>query len=404
MIRGARWRQLPNLLAGLLIACADAPPEAGPALPGAATWKVSAEPTTRVGGTDERPGYLITALGDATRLSDGRIVVADMGARELRFYAPDGEHLRTAGGPGEGPGEFGLPTLLVREAGDTVLVLDDWRGISRFSPDGDFLDAYTFSVFGVGRHECRGGEGARLLIPGGRVLSAETELDGSVNPGCPSFPEGVFRMTALLGGVDPRTGGYDTLAILPADELDTSRRLVYGRGLSVAVAGGRVFAGDTGADSIRVFHVATGERLASRPAPFEARPIPPEARAQDAVRRRMRDGTERAIPFAYPASYPRFARVVGDSDGNVWVMRYPDVTEPVRSDAYTSTFTRRVPPEGALWRVVAPDGSVIAEVRTPPHLFVLEIGPDWLLGVREDELDRQSVEVWGLDRHGGPHG
>jgi len=124
----------------------------------------------------------------------------------------------------------------------------------------------------------------------------------------------------------------------------------------------------------------------------------------DAVRRRMRDGTERAIPLVYPASYPRFARVLGDSEGNVWVMRYPDVTEPVRSDAYTSTFTRRVPPEGALWRVVAPDGSVLAQIRTPLGLFVIEIGPDWLLGVREDELDRQSVEVWGLGRQGGRDG
>ena len=43
---------------------------------------------------------------DATKLSDGRIVVANGGSDELRIFDRSGTHVGTWGGQGEGPGEF----------------------------------------------------------------------------------------------------------------------------------------------------------------------------------------------------------------------------------------------------------------------------------------------------------
>lgn len=54
--------------------------------------------------------------------------------------------------------------------------------------------------------------------------------------------------------------------------------------------------------------------------------------------------------------------------------------------------------EGALWRVVDRDGSPIAELRTPPGFFLLEVGDDYVLGIHKDEVGLESVEVYGLIR------
>jgi hypothetical protein len=36
----------------------------------------------------------------------------------------------------------------------------------------------------------------------------------------------------------------------------------------------------------------------------------------------------------------------------------------------------------------------------PLKTFPLDIGPDWILGVTRDELDVESLTVWGLERPG----
>jgi hypothetical protein len=64
-------------------------------------WRLTEEPIVDIGGGDTAEEQLHRVRG-AARLSDGRIVVADGGSQELRFYAPSGEHERSAGGRGGG--------------------------------------------------------------------------------------------------------------------------------------------------------------------------------------------------------------------------------------------------------------------------------------------------------------
>ncbi|MCY4573022.1 MAG: hypothetical protein OXF01_09495 [Gemmatimonadetes bacterium] len=44
------------------------------------------------------------------------------------------------------------------------------------------------------------------------------------------------------------------------------------------------------------------------------------------------------------------------------------------------------------------DGSPTAELQTPPGFFLLEVGDDYILGIHKDELDRESVRLYGLIR------
>ena len=86
-------------------------------------WSLSAEPSVVIGGADERQGYLLHYVVGATRLGDGRIVVANLSSLELKYYDLEGRHLFDAGGRGEGPGEFQSFEQLTRLPGDSILVL-----------------------------------------------------------------------------------------------------------------------------------------------------------------------------------------------------------------------------------------------------------------------------------------
>ena len=85
-----------------------------------ANWSLSDEPSVVIGGADEREGYLLHGVVGATRLGDGRVVVAHEGTLQLRYYDLEGVHLYDAGGQGEGPGEFESLVGFVRLPGDSV--------------------------------------------------------------------------------------------------------------------------------------------------------------------------------------------------------------------------------------------------------------------------------------------
>ena len=109
-----RWSRL-VLLSSVLVSasCGDGgAPGSGDVL---ASWPVSDEPIVSIGGADEREGYLLHRVVGATRLGDGRIVIANGSTLQLRYYDPEGNHLFDAGGEGDGPGEFRTFEHLTRD-------------------------------------------------------------------------------------------------------------------------------------------------------------------------------------------------------------------------------------------------------------------------------------------------
>lgn len=102
-------------------------------------WRLGLEPLVDLGGGDTEEGQLFRVVG-ALRLSDDRIVVANGGADEIRFYGPEGAFLSASGGEGEGPGEFLLLRSLYRLGGDSLLVGDPLAGrLSLFDAEGAFV-------------------------------------------------------------------------------------------------------------------------------------------------------------------------------------------------------------------------------------------------------------------------
>ena len=107
------------------------------------------------------PLFRVTA---AILLDGGGVALANSGAREVLLLAADGSLDNRAGGPGEGPGEFGEITTMVK-ALDGFLVYDARMGrMNEFTDSGDFVTSWSF------------GSGSRIvdLKPLARGIDGET--------------------------------------------------------------------------------------------------------------------------------------------------------------------------------------------------------------------------------------
>ena len=121
--------------AGIWIVENAEPPE-GSRLP----WRIGPEPAVSIGAVEGEEPYLLDRAGDATRLSDGRIIVVNGGTSELRMFDAAGVHLATWwGGRGEGPGEFRELGRAEPWPGDSIIAWYAPRlGISAFDAQGNY--------------------------------------------------------------------------------------------------------------------------------------------------------------------------------------------------------------------------------------------------------------------------
>ena len=79
---------------------------------------------------------------------------------------------------------------------------------------------------------------------------------------------------------------------------------------------------------------------------------------------------------------PLFGSPFADADGKVWLPSY--------RPAY--------PEEGSPYTVISPGGEWLGQVETPPRFRILDVTGGLVLGVIRDEMDVESVMVYGLVR------
>jgi hypothetical protein len=99
-----------------------------------------------------------------------------------------------------------------------------------------------------------------------------------------------------------------------------------------------------------------------------------------------------------PETYPRFGRLLADLAGNLWVMAYPVLDEPISSWRLKMASYHLVEDGGARWTVLDAAGEPVATVRTPASVYPLEIGEDYVLGIALDELDVETVWLHRLTK------
>lgn len=356
----------------------NARPPDGSRLP----WRIGPEAAASIGVLEGEEAYMLHYVMDATKLPDGRIVVANNGTHELRVFDAVGTHLATWGGRGEGPGEFLELWQVERWPGDSIAAWYAPRlGMSVFDADGNY--GRTFWLEDVG----------------GRFDFGAPTADGSVL--AIHHPEGGDTIVVQLRDAEGRFGS--SFGTHPGNEpfrktVDGRPNLfwtILGREPVWAPWGDRVAIGHTARYEIKAFRAdGSLERIVRRDL---VRRVPTEADIEahidmslpiyglpeeeaDAVRAEARPRFE-GVPVA--EHLPAFGSIMVDATAHLWIEEYQSVTDdlPMR-----------------LWTVFDAEGGVLGFFEMPKDWRVFEIGEDHVVVGVQDELGVERVEVWPLER------
>lgn len=367
-------------------------------------WQIPRRPLVEIGRVEGPAEHLLSDVTGAARLSDGRIVVADRGSGELRFFDGTGRFLDRAGGQGDGPGEFRSLDFLGRLPGDSLVTWDGrQRRIQLYGPRGGFIR--SFAVAGP----------TDLMVPDmavglvdGRRLALEVADVRTLEAGIVRWP------SEVLATIDLATGAMDTVARFPGPQAQVAATeeggyrhgtVAFGADNEYAAAAGRLAAISTERWEVSVMDAQGVTRLILR------RPVPPRPADESAAAELVASVTELAYPGGSGASaeevrrlqtmwrempraptVPLLRSVHLDSSGNVWVEPYFHIGgDPVPFQV----FDRRGRWLGA---VSFPPG--LARAAHPRLAPALRIGEDWVLGVWEDELEVQRVRLYPLVKGG----
>lgn len=351
-------------------------------------WRVGEAPAVSIGALEGDEAYQLFAVEDATRLSDGRIAVANGGTSEIRFYSADGDHLESWGGVGEGPGEFSQwdPEAVSEWPGDSIAAGAWWRGqIMVFDADGNHARTATL---GEGYFSFLG------LLPGGEILAKPSILIG-MNFGAGGST--LRRQDAEFALVAPTGETHASLGTHPGDEWffspsgSAGRPHPFGRSVLATVWGPLAVVAANDSYELRAYdgngRLATIVRRDHELRPptraeldawfagaYGDRPEEDQARLEA-----LFEGMT-LVDF-----FPAFSALQSDPLGYLWVQeyRFPEQT-------------------GNVWTVFNADGRVQGFVETPPDLEVFEVGEDYILGMTTDELGVERVQLWPLSRATGP--
>ena len=367
--------------AGILITENARPPD-GSRL----AWRIGPEPTVSIGAVRGEEPYMLHSIRSAIRMRDGRIVVANGGAHDVRVFTATGTHLVSWGGKGEGPGEFRNLSWVAPWAGDSIVTWDGSPGRLLF-------------------FDARGNLGRSVNLPRSFPRPLAVREDGTILTVRQRERE---RLTIVEirdrdGGLHSSVGTY-----LNSDWIDAmgaygsepvvpafSQELVTAKWRDLIVATWnkpyeiKAFGADGNlARIIRREHLPVAPTEADRPA-FLAEQMAlyrtsvnsagdpmPEAYLQAEIRPFLE-----SAPLA--EHFPAFSTILVDGAGHLWVREYdlPREENPV-----------------PLWTVFDPDGRVLGFVETPEGLDILQIGEDFILGRVKDEFEVEYVQMWPLER------
>lgn len=343
-----------------------------------------ASPVLEIGTIDGPVESQLYRVEGALRHDDGRIFVANSGTADVRIYGPDGNHLATFGGAGDGPSEFRSPNL-VQIRGDTVFV-QDGTALVLFTDSGEFLDRRSLDLELVTRLVTTPFENGGWQNPETYMVPSSEWATGPPVAGPPfRTPITFFAIDVVGGTVDTITtvgnatqqyvnvGGGQVRAFL----------LPYFSDFMHGPAGGGYVIGDTGDPA---FHrlSPSGDHSIVR---WSADPEPiSEAHIRDWIElqrgrgrspERQREMERVWSSVDEPRTMPFYSRVVGTSDGTSWVLMGGDR-------------------DGWHWMRFDDAGRRERDLMLPFRFSVLDAGADWVLGLYRDDLDVEYLRMYSL--------
>lgn len=361
-----RRARLPLVFAAITGTCIAAAPGQAQEV-----WTVEPEPILSIGAPVGSFVGDLYRVSSTAFLSDGGIAVADEGQRILTFDA-SGLPRWSVGREGEGPGEFQMLSRIQPFAGDSIWAWD-WNQfrMTVLAPGGAVVS--TANLHGVPPPEVVG------RFDDGTVLGLVRNVP--LNPG------GYFAYTTTMLRLDDEGQTVNTIGTVDGGEgLDGGRRglRILGNGsffrdTQFHVRGKEVFVATGDSLTVSVFSYESG---VLRTIHGVLRRLPADSRALRQVFPDRSRLLEEFVPGG--RTLPEVTRLIVDDDDNVWVQRYRN--------------TRRSGREGGEWAVFDQSGGLRATLETPARFRLDQVRDGLLLGVWEDELDREFVHVYRI-RH-----
>ena len=357
--------------------------------------KLSPAPVLTIGNRAGDP-YELSRVAGAVRLSDGRVIVANSSSSELRQFNADGNHVKSSGRQGPGPGEFTRIDALRRLPGDTLAVLDQQRVVKYFTSRGDHVR--TVDLRNPPIAQARGSLFVIAMFPdGSRVVTG-----GEFPP--PRARGERWTEVREFWLIDQHNAVKAALGVLPLSHYamdDSPQRPWFGAQFTFANDARSFYYGIGDEYSILRFspegRVVRIIRRRWTPAPVTRSDI--DAFVREWGKRWVRGtGPEADARYAdirddpYAPTVPAYSQFMVDPNERLWVR------EPHVADAAWAGQLYGVPLVPSTWNVFDNQGRWLFDVLMPARFLVTEIGSDYVLGVARGADDLETVVMYRLVR------
>jgi len=352
-----------------------------------ATWVVERAPILDVSGVSSSGAVTFANATGGTRLSDGRLLIADRGENSIRVLDATGKLLQSVGRTGDGPGEFRSMLWAGRCGADSLLIWDlGRRQATMIGSSGAIVRQFPVPATGDSAQS----PFQFSCSPRGAIAYRSAPRRGAPHPQNPN----IMGVTAAAYRIRSDGSIAQRLGEVPAGEVVTMVSPNGGRGAvprplgrtsSVASLDDAVII--SSADSASVTIVRGDGRASHHALPISLR-APTRAEFDEAVQAtasmappQMRQAVvQQMAVIPPPERLPPISGLSVDSEGLVWVQTTPP-------GAATLDFL-----------VMQADGRIVARAQVPRGITLFEIGRDYLLGSYTDAGDEQHIVLYRLRR------
>jgi hypothetical protein len=293
--------------------------ENGRRLTAPAVFQLADKPSFDVGGLQQDPADEFDTHNyylQAVRLSDGRVVVIDKS--RVHFFDATGKRLRIVGRSGEGPGEYMQATDICITRGDTILVGQTRRAVTKLTEAGDFVTmmAIAPNTYTEGQFCFDDGSFATLHRGAGAPAGPRKQQFDRVTADGVITPLAEWELTP-----------FDMLVTVEDRKAVHGDRLYLAKGQSFEIGvysrDGRMVSAIRTSDGLVPIPAAEKAKM---PAPYRMGSSPAEIEVQ----------RQKAIAGSTTKYWPTFGPIIMGSDGRLWVADWDSGRDPLKPTFWTA--------------------------------------------------------------------